>query len=207
MLRFLLYYYIDKIIYLYIISTLFTYTIAVKSLSKLSKIEKLKLFSVLGVILTVILVAINHFVYEWTGNNTFIGIFVATNESLWEHIKLALFPMFLIFLVGGFLFYKKVNNYFLAVFCALSVTILFIVFAFMGYTVYARKSILPFDIAIFIIGIALGYFTAYEIFFKPRHKILNILSVFGILLIVALFLTCTYHAPEFFIFEELYVNH
>ena len=204
--RFLLYYYTDKIIYLYIISPLITYTIAVKSLSSLSKVKKLKLFSVLGVILTVILGAISHFIYEWSGNNGVAGLLFATNESLWEHIKLALFPMFLIFLVGGFLFCKKVNNYFLAVFCALSVTILFIVFAFMGYTVYARKSILPFDIAIFIIGIALGYFTAYEIFFTPRHKVLNILSIFGILIILALFLTCTYHAPKFFIFEELYVK-
>ena len=180
--------------------------IKIKKLRELTQLEKIKLFTALGVILTVVLGAINHFVYQWTGNNAFVGIFAATNESLWEHIKLALFPMFLIFLTGGFLFSKKVNNYYLAVFCALSVTALFIVFAFLGYTMFTRKSIFPFDLSIFVLGIIFGYLTAYRIFFMRKLKWLNYIAVIGVLFIVAVFLTCTYHAPEFFLFEELYVN-
>ena len=180
--------------------------IKIKKLGELTQLDKIKLFTALGVILTLIIGTINHFVYEWTGNNTLIGIFTATNESIWEHIKLALFPMFIIYLVGGFLFSKKVNNYFLAVFCALSVMILFIVFAFLGYTMIARKAIFPIDLSIFTLGIILGYLTAYRIFFMPKYKRLNNLSIFGILFIVAVFLTCTYHAPDFFLFEELYVK-
>ena len=180
--------------------------IKIKKLNQLTQFERIKLFTALGVILTVIIGAINHFIYEWTGNNALIGIFAATNESIWEHVKLALFPMLLIYLVGGFLFSKKVNNYYLAVYCALTVIILFIVFTFLGYTVFTRKSIFPLDFSIFIIGIVLGYLTAYRIFFLPKHNALNYFAVVGILFIVSLFLTCTYHVPDVFIFKELYVN-
>ena len=181
--------------------------IRLKKLSELTQIEKIKLFSVLGFIITIILGTLNHFVYEWTGENTFVGLFAATNESIWEHIKLALFPMFLIFLVGGFLFYRKVNNYFLAVFSGLSVTVASIILVFMGYTVFTRKAIFPIDLANFLISIALGYWTAYRIFFLPKYKWLNYVSIIGILFILGVFLTCTYHAPNVFIFKELYVNH
>ncbi|MDE6471646.1 MAG: hypothetical protein K2L52_01305 [Clostridia bacterium] len=180
--------------------------IRLKKLSQFTQLEKIKLFTVLGVIFTVILGAINHFVYNWTGKNTFVGIFVATNESIWEHIKLALLPMFIIFLVGGFLFYHNVNNYFLAVFCALTVTTLSIILIFMGYTLFTRRAILPIDIANFIISIALGYYTAYRVFFIPQHKWLNYLSIVGILVFLGVFLTCTYHAPKFFLFQEIYVK-
>ena len=180
--------------------------IKIKKLNELTQLDKIKLFTTLGVIITLIIGAINHFIYEWTGNNTFVGIFTATNESIWEHVKLALFPMFVIYLVGGFLFSKKVNNYYLAVFCALSVMTLFIIFAFLGYTVFTRKSFLPIDLTIFTLGIILGYVTAYRIFFMPKHKLLNYFAVVGILFIVMVFLTCTYHAPDFFIFRELYVK-
>ena len=158
----------------------------------------------LGVILTVGVGALNHFVYNWTGRNAFVGLFVATNESIWEHIKLALFPMFVIFLVGGFLFYKKVNNYFLAVFTALAVTSVFIVLVFMGYTLFTRKAIMLIDITNFIVAIALGYYCAYRIFFLPKYKWLNYVSIAGILLFLILFFTCTYHAPNLFLFKEIY---
>lgn len=37
-----------------------------------------------------------HFTYQWSGNNTIVGLFSPTNESTWEHLKLLFFPMLLI---------------------------------------------------------------------------------------------------------------
>lgn len=36
-----------------------------------------------------------HFVYDLTGENPFVGVFVPVNESVWEHLKLLLLPVFL----------------------------------------------------------------------------------------------------------------
>lgn len=40
-----------------------------------------------------VLVTLLHFTYEWSGENVFVGLFSAVNESTWEHLKLLFFPM------------------------------------------------------------------------------------------------------------------
>lgn len=47
--------------------------------------------STLGVLL--------HFTYGWSHNNSFVGLFSATGESTWEHLKLIFFPMLLLTLL------------------------------------------------------------------------------------------------------------
>lgn len=37
-----------------------------------------------------------HFAYDWSGQNKIVGLFSATNESTWEHLKLLFFPMLFI---------------------------------------------------------------------------------------------------------------
>lgn len=37
-----------------------------------------------------------HFTYDWSGQNNIVGLFSATNESTWEHLKLLFFPMLFI---------------------------------------------------------------------------------------------------------------
>ena len=54
-----------------------------------------------------------HFLYEMSGHNKIAAIFAAVNESTWEHIKIALTPMFLWGLYDGYV-YGFSPNYFLA---------------------------------------------------------------------------------------------
>lgn len=49
-----------------------------------------------GMIGVGILGSLFHFVYDFTGQNRFVGLFVAINESTWEHMKLMFFPMLLL---------------------------------------------------------------------------------------------------------------
>ena len=37
--------------------------------------------------------ALLHFTYEWSNNNSLIATFSTVNESTWEHLKLAFFPI------------------------------------------------------------------------------------------------------------------
>ena len=57
--------------------------------------KKLKYFTVVGGAAVLALGAAAHFFYEWSGNNFFVGMFSPVNESVWEHMKLAFFPMLL----------------------------------------------------------------------------------------------------------------
>ncbi|MDE7215572.1 MAG: hypothetical protein K2O08_02065 [Clostridia bacterium] len=167
--------------------------------------KNIKAFTALGVILTTMLGSLFHFVYEWTGNNYIAGLFFATNESVWEHIKLALLPMMLIFLFGSFLL-KGANNFAVAAFFAMLTVIVVIPLAFFSYTSAIGKSVLAMDITIFILSIILGYCVAYRIFATTQRPFLNVIALVGIAVIVVCFFTFTYNPPNFILFKEVFVE-
>ena len=48
---------------------------------------------ILAAIVVFVLGTLAHFVYDWSGQNSFIGLLTPVNESTWEHMKLLFFPM------------------------------------------------------------------------------------------------------------------
>lgn len=94
-----------------------------------------------------------HFAYEWSNHNKVVSLFAAVNESTWEHIKIALTPMFLWGLYDGFV-YGINSNYFVAKSLSLLAVIIIIPLLFYGYKLITKKSILIIDIMIFYIAIA-----------------------------------------------------
>ena len=64
---------------------------------------KLKKWQIIVTVVCLILGTILHFTYEISLNNTFVGIFSATNESVWEHLKLIFYPMLLMAIIGYFI--------------------------------------------------------------------------------------------------------
>ena len=48
---------------------------------------------IIGILAVWVSGSLFHFVYDWTGHNTLVGLFFPTNESTWEHMKLAFLPM------------------------------------------------------------------------------------------------------------------
>lgn len=55
------------------------------------------IFCITGAIFTIGFGALSHFFYEWSGFNRAVGVFFAANESVWEHLKLAIFPTLIFF--------------------------------------------------------------------------------------------------------------
>ena len=49
----------------------------------------------IGIVFSVIVGTLAHFVYEWTGKNSIAAIFFPIDESVWEHVKLLFFPTLL----------------------------------------------------------------------------------------------------------------
>ena len=73
--------------------------------------RRLNIFLIIGAVFTIITGTLLHFVYEWSGESLFVGIFSPINESVWEHLKLLFFPMSVWILIGYFIF-GKTENYF-----------------------------------------------------------------------------------------------
>lgn len=47
----------------------------------------------LGVPIIFVFGSIFHFLYDWSGQNFFVGLIAPINESVWEHTKMVLLPM------------------------------------------------------------------------------------------------------------------
>ncbi len=55
-------------------------------------VKNKKIIFIIGFLWTAVLGTLLHFTYEWSGQNSFVGLFSAVNESIWEHMKLLFFP-------------------------------------------------------------------------------------------------------------------
>ena len=49
-------------------------------------------WELVGLLFTIALGNLLHFVYDWSGENDIAAAFAATNESTWEHMKLLAVP-------------------------------------------------------------------------------------------------------------------
>ena len=56
--------------------------------------RKLFIYTVLGIVFVIVWGSLSHFFYEWSNENTLVGLFSPVNESTWEHMKMLFFPMF-----------------------------------------------------------------------------------------------------------------
>lgn len=70
----------------------------------------LKTIEILFFIIACLVGTLSHFVYNWSGQNSVVGLFFPVNESTWEHLKLIFFPIFLTTILEYFLFNQKYHN-------------------------------------------------------------------------------------------------
>lgn len=61
-----------------------------------------------------ILGTLSHFVYAFSGENAIVGLFFPVNESVWEHLKMLLFPTLIYSIFEYFTLKEKPSNYFTA---------------------------------------------------------------------------------------------
>ena len=138
-------------------------------------IVKFVLYSVIGTIL--------HFTYKLSKKNIVVGIFSQTNESVWEHIKMLLTPIFFLNTISYLI--NRNNIVFYEMFVELSSSIILIIIFY--YVIkhffgnrYEFLYVLSFYVTSFIVSY-LGY----------QAKISNIssaLNCFAMLLDIIIFL-------------------
>ena len=70
---------------------------------------KPKNFIYLASIIVFLMGFILHFLYDWTNESVIVGAFTPIDESIWEHTKLAFFPLIVIYGIYYLIMWKKVN--------------------------------------------------------------------------------------------------
>jgi hypothetical protein len=138
-----------------------------------------------------------HFLFDWTKHNRFIAFFSAVNESYWEHIKIAIWPVFLLQIVllslGGYQIASFVPAATIALY-SIPVSMVGLVFLYKSVT---KHNILWLDISIFFVCIAI----AQSIFvlllgqLAPTSGTVVMSSLF-LLGLIAAFLLFTFRPPR-----------
>ena len=176
----------------------------IKKIIKKIKQEKLLKIQVIITVISIILGTILHFTYNLSGQNNFIGSFSAVNESVWEHLKLAFFPMLILGIIEYFFVKNISNNYIEAKTIGIFLAISFIVVAFFTYTGILGVDILILDILIFITSIILGETISYKLMKRENESNNKTKVLAGIILIFLLFsfIICTFNPPKVNLFRD-----
>ena len=164
--------------------------------------NKLKRYTIIGIIFVLIIGSISHFIYEWSGNNTLVGFLFPINESVWEHMKLVFFPMLL---YSFYMIYKLEPDYpcitSTAMFGVLLGTFLIpiLFYTYSGILGYTTRF---FDIGTFVVSVLLSFWVIYKL--TQSCKLASYEALFKTLVLVMaiLFFLFTYQPPDIGIFAK-----
>jgi len=157
-----------------------------------------------GIIFSLILGTILHFTYQLSGENRIVGYFSAINESIWEHIKLSVFPIIIYTLYTYFFkFDKNINNMFFALGIGVLLSVIIVPTLFYTYIKFTKAPVFPFDIAIFFIAVVVPFKVMQKIILIPQLPfIFNVIGLIILLLVIGVFFIFTYNPPDCKIFKE-----
>lgn len=166
---------------------------------------KLKKFEIISTIFIIILGTLLHFTYNWSNNNSIVGIYSSINESTWEHLKLVFYPMIITTIIGNILYKKNIPNYICIKTKGIILSMLFIVISFYTYTGIIGTNYALVNILLFIISIIISQLYTYKLI-NSNYKCNNKYSIFILLLLLDCFVIFTFYPPKINLFKDPVTN-
>lgn len=164
--------------------------------------KHLKRYTVIGIIFVLITGSLAHFLYDWSGENYIVGLFVPINESVWEHMKLLFFPMLMYSLFIIFKFRKTYTCITSSLCFGILIGTLLIPIFFYAYTSILGKNIFMFDIGTFILSIIIAFWLSYKLTSSCRLEPIMLLLCCLVCVLFICFILFTYHPLDTKIFED-----
>ncbi len=160
-------------------------------------------YSLTGFVFVSVFGTLMHFLYEWSGCNTAVGLFAPINESTWEHLKMIFFP-YLIWSIAEYIMLKKQKGVFSAKFIGVFTGIAAIVVFFYTYTGIFGKSIEILNILSFFIGVFAAFLTDYMIIKSEKLSSIRCDTIFiaAFIIVGALFVIFTVAPPFIPLFKD-----
>jgi hypothetical protein len=165
---------------------------------------KPKLWIIIGVPIIFLFGSLMHFAYDWSGHSTIVGIFTPVNESIWEHLKLSVYPTFLWWIIGFFIL-NNVPLYRWFCCCVSSVITSPIVITSFYYTYTGALGIhsLFLDIFSLFLGLLLAQCLALHLYNRASlNKFDFYISILTSILIILTFTLFTFSPPKLPIFMD-----
>lgn len=159
------------------------------------------IIEILGLVFSIIVGTLGHFLYEWSGYNKVIGFLFARDETTWEHMKLGITPIILWTIVELLTF--NFNNLFFSKFSSIVAFSVSLMVLYYGYKKLLKKNILFLDILIFYISLGISSIVSINLLMNTSFGILlNLFSFIGICFVVYLYKKFDKNTPNWFIFKH-----
>ncbi len=162
----------------------------------------LSVFSVLGFSFTSVFGSLLHFVYDWTGKCIAVAPFSAVNESIWEHMKLLFYPMFVFGLIGYRLSGEDFGTFWWSAFSGTVAGLLLIPILYYSYTGAFGKNSEWFNIAIFFIAAGIGYYVQIKLLGNEYSFSMGMAGFVIMCVIAVMFIVMTFVQPQLPIFKD-----
>ena len=163
---------------------------------------KIKTWQIIATIVCIALGVFLHFTYEWSNENTIVGIFSAINESTWEHLKLVFYPMVLMAIIGYFVIENKTENYWAAQTVGIITAIIFIIVFFYTYTGIIGTNFAWLNIVTFVMAVILGEYVTYKLLTSEKMYNAEVISIIFLITLFLSFVLYTFHSPSIGLFQD-----
>lgn len=155
-----------------------------------------------GFIFTCITGTLLHFAYNWSNQSVFFAPFSAINESIWEHMKLLFFPMFVFALVENFFLGNEYENFWCVKLLGITLGILLIPVLYYSYTGMFGIEKDWINISIFFLANAVAYLLETWLLKRGLPRCVQpLLALFLLCLIAFVFVVFTFAPPTIPLFE------
>ena len=145
-----------------------------------------------------------HFLYDLTNSSLIVAPFSAVNESIWEHMKLLFFPMFVFALVEYKYIGKDYENFWCAKLAGVLTGLLLIPILFYTYSGVLGVTVDWFNIVIFFIAAGAAYYLETLLFKNQTILCKTPLVAFALLCLIALlFVIFTFVQPKIPLFMDM----
>ncbi len=163
--------------------------------------NRLKTYTLTGIVFVAVVGSLAHFVYGWSGQNPLAAPFFPVNESTWEHMKLVFFPA----LAYGLIMQSRLKNEYPCISSAVPAGILAGTFSipvlFYTYTGILGFHTLILDIAVFILSVLITFAVIDTLTQSCRiHRGTGL--YLAVLLTAAAFVLFSYNPPSMGLFAE-----
>jgi hypothetical protein len=164
-------------------------------------LRTIRKYETIGFIFTLIIGTLLHFTYKWSGYNNIIACFSATNESVFQHLKLLFFPAMVYTLFEYLILGEKSENIVFTRYIGTFIGMFVIASGYYTYSGIIGTNFLVIDIILFIIACIVPMLFTIR---KSRHlRKRNLLGLILWSLSAVGFILCTFFAPSVGIFEVM----
>ena len=165
--------------------------------------KSLYTWQLLGFIFTGIMGVLLHFLFDWTDQNIIAALFSAINESIWEHMKLIFFPMFIFSFIERHYLIKEYQNFWCVKLAGIALGLVLIPVLY--YTINGIFGMTPdwVNIAIFFVTAALVYWAETKLLKRSSINCRSPGIALGVLWLTALvFVIATFVPPHIPLFYD-----